>query len=183
MELYIARHINFAFSSEQEMTEHYRSLGINYPKFFKMDALSKMGFLAAEELLQGGDSKEETAVVCFTGAASLQTDIEYQKKIQNKDEFFPSPSVFVYTLPNIVLGEIAIRHGLHAETSCYIMDSADAEMMVKTICRLFADADEVSQVLVAWINQHGRGEVSMALVGRKGNILFCEKALNEIIKH
>src|SRR5690606_36009536 len=102
----------------------YKEMGTDYPKFFKMDNLSKLGFLAADILLGNTikDPGEEhnIALVFSNRAASLDTDRKHQKSIQDKNNFFPSPAIFVYTLPNIVLGEISIKHILHSENSFFI---------------------------------------------------------------
>ena len=97
------------------LTELYRTYVGDYPKFFKMDTLSKLGFVASELLLQAEgeprfEAREDRAVVFFNRSASLQADTAYQATIQDPENFFPSPAAFVYTLPNIVTGEIAIRN-------------------------------------------------------------------------
>ena len=97
------------------LTEIYRSRVNDYPKFFKMDELSKLGFIASELLLQAeGDrhqDSEDRAVILFNRSSSVTNDRKYQDTIQRPDDYFPSPALFVYTLPNIVTGEIAIRNG------------------------------------------------------------------------
>ena len=108
----------------------YRHYVNDYPKFFKMDGLSKLGFLASELLLQQLDEerfvpREDRAVVLFNRSGSIEADRHYQSTISDADNFFPSPSVFVYTLPNIVTGEIAIRHQIQGETSFYILDTPE----------------------------------------------------------
>ena len=42
------------------LNDIYRSLNISYPKFFKMDNLSKAGFLASELLLKNEISDRES---------------------------------------------------------------------------------------------------------------------------
>ena len=89
------------------LTELYRTHIGDYPKFFKMDTLCKLGFVASELLLQAeGEQRfvprEDRAVVFFNRSASLQADTAYQATIQDPENFYPSPSAFVYTLPNIV---------------------------------------------------------------------------------
>jgi hypothetical protein len=89
-----------------------------------MDALSKLGFLASELLLVDFDRealKEDMGIIFFNKSASLDADMKFQKTIQHKKDFFPSPSDFVYTLPNIVMGEIAIRNKIHGETVFYVI--------------------------------------------------------------
>ena len=99
----------------------YKHYNIKYGKFYKMDGLSKLGFLASELLLINENSNllpEETAIILANSSSSLNTDIKYQKTINDT----PSPSVFVYTLPNIVIGEICIRNIIRGETIFFIQD-------------------------------------------------------------
>ena len=37
----------------------------------------------------------------------------------------PSPALFVYTLPNVAIGELCIRHGIKGETACFVFDIFD----------------------------------------------------------
>jgi hypothetical protein len=102
----------------------YARLRVEYRRFYKMDALSKLGFLASELVLGDVDRtspKEDTGIVFFNRSASLETDRRYQRTVQDKNNFYPSPSDFVYTLPNIVTGEIAIRNRIHGETAFYVL--------------------------------------------------------------
>ncbi|MBA4393231.1 MAG: 3-oxoacyl-ACP synthase, partial [Desulfobacca sp.] len=93
----------------------YRHYTISYPKFYKMDNLCKLGFLSAEILLQGTDilrnyPEEDIGIILGNASSSLDSDEKHQESIQDRSSYFPSPSVFVYTLANIMAGEIAIRH-------------------------------------------------------------------------
>jgi len=103
----------------------YKHYNIKYPKFYKMDNLSKLGFLAADILLKNSDilskyKSEEIAVVLSNESSSLDTDTEYQKTINDRNNYFPSPAVFVYTLANIVIGEICIKHKIKGENTVFI---------------------------------------------------------------
>ncbi len=107
------------------LTETYRHLGISYPKFFKMDNLCRLGFLAAETVLHEAGVQERygsdaVGLLLSNAASSIDTDRNHQASIANRDDYFPSPSVFVYTLANIVIGEICIRHKLTGESSFFI---------------------------------------------------------------
>ncbi len=55
----------------------YRHLKLDYPKFFKMDPLSKLAFLGSEILFWHHRPPKETALVFSNAASSLQTDISY----------------------------------------------------------------------------------------------------------
>ena len=107
----------FINSDLKPFTAIYKTLGISYPKFYKMDSLSKLGFLGTEILKQKVDLTKYTDQAIsqiFTNSySSLDTDLKHQDSL-NKNAS-PSPAVFVYTLPNIVLGEIAIRNGFYGE--------------------------------------------------------------------
>ena len=183
MKLYIKKYISLSFNSSTEITERYRSLQINYPKFFKMDNLSKMGFLASEMLLKDEENRfapsENIAVICFNRSSSLDIDTQYQATIQSNENYFPSPSLFVYTLPNIVAGEISIRNNIFGETSFYICKEFDAKQIVGTVRNAFYDKS-TTVVLVAWIECfEAKREVFMAFVeSGKGDVEFNEKQLN-----
>ena len=101
-----------------------KTLEIDYPKFFKMDSLSKLAFLLAEVLLSSlpEEVRQETALVFANKSASLDTDLKHQASIAQTEAYYPSPAVFVYTLPNICLGEISLRHHLHTENSFFIFE-------------------------------------------------------------
>ncbi|MDE5628681.1 MAG: hypothetical protein K2I69_03880 [Muribaculaceae bacterium] len=122
--------VNGATVSSASLAGLYREFAGDYPKFFKMDSLCKLGFMAAELCLKNlsADEKENTAVILFNRNGSLVTDRNYQKTIES-DNYFPSPALFVYTLANIVTGEIAIRHKIYGETSFYVLDSRDETLM------------------------------------------------------
>ena len=105
----------------------YRHLNIQYPKFHKMDNLSKLGWLANEILLQGSFNlgqyrSEDIGIVLSNANSSLDTDIKYQESTKE----MASPALFVYTLPNIVIGEIAIKHKFKGENAFFISENFDA---------------------------------------------------------
>jgi hypothetical protein len=107
----------------------YDRLKIAYPRFYKMDRLSKTGFLAAEVLLAhrsvNAYKPDERNIVLSNASASLDTDVKYLESSKN----IPSPSLFVYTLPSIVAGEICIRNEIKGENAFFISQQFDAELM------------------------------------------------------
>jgi 3-oxoacyl-[acyl-carrier-protein] synthase-1 len=108
-------------TGDKLLVELYRRYAGDYPKFFKMDTLSRLGIVAAEILLQ----KEKVEAVIFANrSASIKNDTDYLATIA-EGNYYPSPSLFVYTLPNIVTGEIAIRHHIQGETAFYILESPE----------------------------------------------------------
>ena len=177
--------INHAEQGNALLTELYRAYIGDYPKFFKMDTLSKLGFVASEMLLkdEGKErfvSREDRAVVLFNKTASLQADTNYQATIQDPENFFPSPAAFVYTLPNIVTGEIAIRNKYYGETSFIVVESCDAHIMARQLMIAFQDPMTQS-ILGGWLdcNDENHFEARLFLVEKQQfeNIESFESAL------
>ena len=147
------------------LTSLYRQMIGNYPKFYKMDGLSRLGFVASEILLNAekGDTDverreeegerllEERAIIFFNHSSSIASDRNYKESINDKDNYFPSPSIFVYTLPNIVTGEIAIRNHFHGETSFFILPDKDERLMEEILQASCRDAQSKS-FLTGWID-------------------------------
>lgn len=157
---------------EQEGQEHhslltslYKQMIGNYPKFYKMDGLSRLGFVASEILLNAekGDTDverreeegerllEERAIIFFNHSSSIASDRNYKESINDKNNYFPSPSIFVYTLPNIVTGEIAIRNHFHGETSFFILPDKD-ERLMEEILQASCRDDQSKSFLTGWID-------------------------------
>jgi len=126
----------------------YQHLGISYPKFFKMDNLSKLAFLGAEMLLQN-EQESDMALVFANRSSSLDTDVKYQKSIADTANYFPSPAVFVYTLPNICIGEISIRHQLKSENSFFIFDAFNPQLMAN-YADVLINTGKATKVLCGW---------------------------------
>ena len=101
----------------------YRRYAGGYPKFFKMDPLCRLGFVASELLLDGEAERftprEDRAVVLFTRSGSFASDSRYQQTIADPADYYPSPAVFVYTLANIVTGAVSYTH-LTLPTTAYV---------------------------------------------------------------
>ena len=152
---------------KEMLTEVYKTKIGDYPKFYKMDMLSRLAFVASELLIEseGYKSKEEgqlsivnsqfsivndRAVVLFNHSSSIIADCQYMKSI-DKDDFYPSPAAFVYTLPNITTGEIALRNGYHGETSFYLLAERNEKLMQRVIKSTFIDRD-IKSVIGGWID-------------------------------
>lgn len=122
------------------LSEIYRKYVGDYPKYHKMDSLSRLAFLATELLLSRGDVPQDSgrATILFNRTSSVMADRCHLGSIAKPGEFYPSPSVFLGTLPNIATGEIAIRHGYTGETSLYITDFRDEALMKKVVSSSFS---------------------------------------------
>ncbi len=133
----------------------YRNLKPSYAKFFKMDEISKLAFIAAELLLKDVNldnyKSQDISVVLSNSESTIVTDQKHQQSISDMDNFFPSPSVFVYTLPNIMIGEISIRHGLQGENAFFIIENFNADIIVSHINNLFL-TNSSSAFIGGWVN-------------------------------
>ena len=136
------------------LTDIYKQQIGNYPKFYKMDILSRLAFVATELLLKNGQwsmVNGQWSVILFNHSSSIVADRQFLATINDAENFFPSPSVFVYTLPNITTGEIAIRHHLCGETSFYILPEKD-ETLMQQILEATLSATKARNVISGWID-------------------------------
>ncbi|MBC3757200.1 3-oxoacyl-ACP synthase [Hyunsoonleella sp. SJ7] len=180
----LCEHENLPFSDFIKTV--YRSQEAKYPKFFKMDNLSKLAFLAADILLNhGNDSErgENIAIVFSNKASSLDTDRKHQESIQDKDNYFPSPAVFVYTLPNICIGEISIRHKLYSENSFFIFDAFNAEHL-SVYSNTLLSQKKADEVLCGWVefDNENNYHAFIYLVSKEGNVENKKQEINELFK-
>ncbi|MGM1056193.1 MAG: hypothetical protein ACQEWG_09960 [Bacteroidota bacterium] len=168
------------FSSEKSgqefLKESYKFLTISYPKFHKMDALCKLGILATEVLFKNKEIPSDTALVFSNSASSLETDKQHKILMETT----VSPAVFVYTLPNIVLGEISIRHKLQSENAFFISNRFDARLL-KDYSEILLDSLKASAVVCGWIEwKNAEYDVFLCLISRKGEISFSAENLEEL---
>lgn len=159
----------------------YKALETKYPKFFKMDNLSKLAFLTADILLKNENldpEKEQNIALVFSNkAASLDTDRLHQEAIQNKGNYYPSPAIFVYTLPNICIGEISIKYKLFSENSFFIFDSLNAEHLASYSNSLL-DMKKADQVLCGWVDfDKNHYEAFLYLVAKNGKTAHNKKQI------
>ncbi|PNQ74650.1 3-oxoacyl-ACP synthase [Hanstruepera neustonica] len=158
----------------------YKNQNTKYPKFFKMDNLSKLAFLAADVLLKNENLKLENdnniAIVFSNRASSLDTDRKHQESIQNKESYYPSPAVFVYTLPNICIGEISIKYKLYSENSFFIFDNFNASHLL-TYSNSLLSSNKAHEVLCGWVEFDGENnyEAFLYLVSKTGTIKHTEQ--------
>ena len=142
-------------SGSDLLTELYRKYVNDYAKYFKMDILCKLGFIATELLLHAEGNErfvpcEDRAVVLFNRSSSLHADTSFESTIHNRKSFYPSPAVFVYTLPNIVTGEIAIRNKYYGETNFIVTESHDETVVENIIDGVLTD-DMTTSVITGWL--------------------------------
>lgn len=160
----------------------YQALEIDYPKFYKMDTLSKMAFLASEimkdEIVAVQTSDQDMQLLFANSAASQQTDLKYLDSYANGGA--PSPSLFVYTLPNIVTGELAIRNKWYGENTFFITEKFDEEFFQEQLQFAFARGNK--SCLCAWVDTPTDGieECFLFLVSEGENTTESLKLLNRL---
>lgn len=130
----------------------YQFLNGSYSKFYKMDNLSKLGWLATEALLKDGVQAgpyrpEEMGIVLTNANASLDTDLKYYDTVKE----IASPALFVYTLPNIMIGEICIRHNFKGDSSFFIFPAFDADFIDRTVNDLL-DNNILQACICGWVD-------------------------------
>jgi len=156
----------------------YKEFKIEYPKFFKMDNLSKLAFVTSEIILKEVgkiDQENDIAIVFANQSSSLDTDVKYQNSIQDKENYFPSPAVFVYTLPNICVGEISIKHQLKSENAFFVFENFNAEFITNYANQLI-ESGKAESVLCGWVEFYQEKYKSFVyLVGKEGTLMHNEK--------
>lgn len=150
--LHKAHTIRLSSEEGKTLTDIYKQQIGDYPKFYKMDILTRLAFVASELLIKDmGETQEEPAIILFNHSSSIVADRQFLRTICDAEDFFPSPSVFVYTLPNITTGEIAIRHHFQGETSFYILPEKD-EALMNQILEATLNATNAKSAISGWID-------------------------------
>ena len=151
----IAQHPSLPFDAF--IRERYRALADPNMKFSKMDDLCKLAYVASCELLSGHrpDCPAECiGVVMANRSASLDSDRRHQAIIDAGDGCGASPAVFVYTLPNIMLGQVAIKHGLKGESTFFAFPDKSSNFIREYAASLIAEG-RMDAVLWGWCEFDG----------------------------
>ncbi|RTY93928.1 3-oxoacyl-ACP synthase [Flavobacterium sp. GT3R68] len=161
----------------------YKNFDLDYPKFFKMDNLSKLAFLTAELILKNvvkATEENDIALVFANRSSSLDTDVRHQNSIANKDDYFPSPAVFVYTLPNICIGEISIKHHLQSENAFFVFDQFDTTFMTQYAESLL-ETKKAQKVLCGWVEYYQeKYKAIVYLVEQEGALEHNKQIINTL---
>lgn len=164
------------------LLDMYKHSGINYPKFYKMDKLCKLGFLGGELLFSDPDvfegyGKDEIAIVLYNANASLEADQLYFNTVSD----MASPALFIYTLPNILIGELCIRHGIKGENVFFIQETFEVESMIDYVA-LLLEQDIAKACLCGWVDFLGEDYKAclMWVEKNKSGELFSTAIINTI---
>ena len=165
----------------------YQHFKFSYPKFYKMDNLSKLGWLAAEILLKDSFKKgkykpEDVGIILANASSSLDDDIKYFETVKE----MASPALFVYTLPNIVIGEICIRNSFKGEHTFFIQDKFDAGFVARQV-NYILDNNILQTCICGWVDILGQDyKAALFLVektkGEKG-VAFSAESMDKIFNN
>jgi len=164
------------------LKEVYKFIELKYPKYYKMDALSKLGFIASEVLLHQQKLEQEperTGIVLGNSASTYLVDAKHQASIHDRENYFPSPANFVYTLPNVMTGEICIRNGFKGENAVFISEYFDVDFIISYMNAMYqankvdvmiggyVDADEGHYEAFMFLTYAGDDEIDAEVVAKK----------------
>jgi len=164
----------------------YKNFNLNYSRFYKMDRLSKLGWLASEILLKDSFRKEiyrpeDIGLVLSNANSSLDTDQKYMASIHD----IPSPALFVYTLPNIVTGEICIRNNFKGENAFFLFNSFNADFIENYVADLLEN-EIMEACICGWVELLGNEFIAaLFLVEKlKGNkaVSLSKEYMEKIFK-
>ncbi len=150
-----------------------------------MDNLGKLGMIASEILLKPGFHAadylpEQIGVMLTNASSSLDTDIKYFETVRN----IASPSLFVYTLPNIVIGEICIRNNFKGENAFFVFSRFDANFIQSYVSNLLAK-NILEACVCGWIEVMDQDYKAVLLLvekktTRSQNMSFTIENINKI---
>ncbi len=149
-----------------------------------MDNLSKLGWLTAELLLQNSFRKddyqpEDIGIILTNANSSLDDDLKYFDSMAD----VASPSLFVYTLPNIVMGEISIRHKFKGEQAFFVQEEFNAAFIHQHVAYLL-DHHLVHACICGWVDvigEHYKSVLFLVEKTKKENaVLFSAENMDKI---
>jgi hypothetical protein len=160
----------------------YSSLNIEYPKFHKMDSLAKLAFLGISVLEKEIDfstyKDEEVGLIFANKYSSYYSDNKHFINYTQKN--MVSPSDFVYTLPNILTGEIAIFKKWYGDNVFFILKKFDIEFFIEQAEFMFSKS--IKACLCGWIESNENGEQAyLFLIENKEGIVLKDEILEELI--
>ncbi len=149
----------------------YKELEMKDIKFFKMDNMSKAGVIATASLLKSiyiseEDNRFDYGFFIANSSSSLDTDIRHQNEILTKGDTNVSPAIFVYTLPNIVMGESAIRFKFKGENTFFVTTPQRRGEIMEELMLLAGDSS-LKVAIVGWCDVfEGRYDIDLKLCKR-----------------
>ncbi|MBK6265307.1 hypothetical protein JKA74_09665 [Marivirga sp. S37H4] len=133
----------------------YEKMKVEYPKYYKMNELCQSGVLSALLSLpknyEVDYDPDKLGLIVQNNSSSLVSDFPYSKEYYCTREkiYQPKPSLFTYTLPNILIGEICIKQKLLGENFFFISEEFDLEPILDEVRFLF-ETGVLEGCLIGW---------------------------------
>ncbi|HQV52129.1 MAG: hypothetical protein IPH21_02100 [Flavobacteriales bacterium] len=139
-------------SPDTDLNNAWSALGIELPRFPRMDRSSKLVAICGSSFfIEGGalagHSKETIGMVIMGKHGSMDTDSKYQAQLDADNH--ASPGQFVYTLPNIAMGEFSIQHGLYGSGLCLLNNAPDLSQM-REACVILLHDHGMDAIVCGW---------------------------------
>ncbi len=135
----------------------YQHLNWHYPKFYKMSPLCQLATVAGRYLLQNNAlddfPPEAIGVVIANKHASRSTDQQHVATFTNPQAYYPSPSIFVYTLPNILIGEWCIQYNIKGQTAFFVQPQLDWDFLLG-YSQMLLQTPDTQCCITGWVDYH-----------------------------
>lgn len=160
---------NTSLSGMDWLDAAYAASAMAYPKFYKMDAAAKLCLLASHYLLSEQKVAErydpyDAGVLLTNADASLDADHRYLQKLRTA----PNPGLFVYTLPNIAIGELCIKNNFKGHHAFFIFDRYDPGFLHSHV-RLLMDCGAAAFFVCGWLQAWDDRYEAMLFLVEKAN--------------
>jgi len=136
------------------ITELYKSFLSDGSRFYKMDLYSRLAYVATGLLCKdaiGDCSPEDISLFVFTQNGSILADRKHLSTFCTPEEYYPSPAIMINTLPNVVLGEIAVKNRIKGETTLIILPYRD-DSIIDMVVKASVSDSRPSLVIYGWVD-------------------------------
>ena len=136
------------------LTRLYKECLSDDARFYKMDLFSRLAYVGTGLLAKdglAGCAPEDIGLLIYTLNGSVLADRKHLSTFSNPQEYYPSPAIFINTLPNVVLGEIAVTHQIKGETTLVMLAEENKEMMENILAATLA-ATRPSALITGWVD-------------------------------
>ena len=129
-----------------------------------MSDLSKALFVASENIIRQcpeivNANPRRVAIIMSNKVSSLEADIQHQQIVDKHLEEGASPAIFVYTLPNVAVGEVCIKNKIKGDNTFFIenFNTGLSEYYAKQLLRL----NKADFVICGWCDKEIASEMPM----------------------
>jgi len=136
------------------VSEIFKKKLLDGSRFFKMDIFSRLAYVATGLLAKdalAGYAPEDIALFIFTQNGSVLADRKHLSTFSNPEDFYPSPAIFINTLPNVVLGEIAVMNTIKGETTLVMLPYRD-DALIDRIVKASLSSTRPSVMIYGWVD-------------------------------